>query len=160
MTDFTAIVDDREIVPDPDELDRLDIRFLGPEEGYHLLRNGRSYRCRIIDRPGGDKPLTVSINGRELEVRLEDDLDALIRRLGFRTVAATASGDARAPMPGLILDLMVAEGDEVRADQPLLVLEAMKMENVVKSGGAGTVQSVHVTRGEAVEKNQLLIEIA
>jgi len=54
---------------------------------------------------------------------------------------------------------MVAVGDEVAADTPLLILEAMKMENVLKSEGEGVVKSIAVTKGDAVEKKQLLIEI-
>ena len=62
-------------------------------------------------------------------------------------------------MPGLVLDVMVAEGDTVEAGTPLLILEAMKMENVLKSEGDGTIKSIKITKGEAVEKRQLLIEI-
>ena len=61
-------------------------------------------------------------------------------------------------MPGLIIDLKVKDGDQVKAGDPLLILEAMKMENIIKSPGDATVKSVKVTMGEGVEKNQVLIE--
>jgi biotin carboxyl carrier protein len=160
MSDYTVRIADRDIPISAADLDQLDIRYLGPEAGYHLIDGNRSYRCRVIDQPQRGKTLTVSVNGRRLEVRIEDELDKLIEQLGFRTLATAASGDARAPMPGLILEVTVAEGEDVSADQPLLVLEAMKMENVVKSSGEGTVRRIHVSQGEAVDKNQLLIEIA
>jgi biotin carboxyl carrier protein len=61
-------------------------------------------------------------------------------------------------MPGLIIDLKVKDGDQVKAGDPLLILEAMKMENIIKSPGDATVKSVKVRMGEGVEKNQVLIE--
>jgi biotin carboxyl carrier protein len=64
----------------------------------------------------------------------------------------------KAPMPGLIIDLKVKEGDAVKQNDPLIVLEAMKMENIIKSPGDGVVKSVKVTKGVSVEKNQVLIE--
>jgi len=64
----------------------------------------------------------------------------------------------KAPMPGLIIDLKVKEGDVVKLNDPLIVLEAMKMENIIKSPGEGTVKVVKVRKGQSVEKSQVLIE--
>jgi biotin carboxyl carrier protein len=61
-------------------------------------------------------------------------------------------------MPGLIIDLRVKEGDQVKAGDPLLILEAMKMENIIKASGDSIVKSLKVKKGETVEKNQVLIE--
>ena len=63
-------------------------------------------------------------------------------------------------MPGLILSIAVREGQQIKAGTPLLILEAMKMENVIKATGEGTVRRIAVRQGEAVEKRQLLIELA
>ena len=61
-------------------------------------------------------------------------------------------------MPGMIIDLRVKAGDQVKAGDPLLVLEAMKMENIIKAPGEGTVKQVKIKKGDTVEKNQVLIE--
>ncbi len=61
-------------------------------------------------------------------------------------------------MPGLIIDLRVKDGDAVMPGDPLLILEAMKMENMIKASAAGIVKSVKVKKGDSVEKNQVLIE--
>ena len=66
--------------------------------------------------------------------------------------------NVRAPMPGLIIDLKVRNGDTVKAGDALLILEAMKMENIIKAPGDATVKSVKVSKGDGVEKNQVLIE--
>jgi biotin carboxyl carrier protein len=60
-------------------------------------------------------------------------------------------------MPGMVLDVKVTEGDAVKKGDALLVLEAMKMENIIRSTGAGVVKKIHVKKGVAVEKSQVLI---
>lgn len=72
------------------------------------------------------------------------------------------SGDGRlkAPIPGLITRLMVQQGDNVEVGQPLLVLEAMKMENEIQASRNGIVSALHVTIGQSVTRNQLLAEIS
>ena len=64
----------------------------------------------------------------------------------------------KAPMPGKVLEVMVEVGQEVAKGEGLLILEAMKMENVLKAEDGGIVKSVNVSVGEAVEKNNVLIE--
>ena len=67
--------------------------------------------------------------------------------------------DVKAPMPGLVLGVSVEIGQEVQKGDGLLILEAMKMENVIKSVGEGIVKAIHIEQGKAVEKGQLLIEM-
>lgn len=64
----------------------------------------------------------------------------------------------KAPMPGLILQVMVAAGEEVKAGQPLVILEAMKMENVIKSPRDGRVRELKAIKGNTVEKGAVLIQ--
>ena len=66
----------------------------------------------------------------------------------------------KAPMPGMVLNILVEDGDTVTKDQAVVILEAMKMENVIKSPVDGTIKKVGVTKGVAVEKNTILIEFA
>ena len=78
--------------------------------------------------------------------------------MGFST-GSTKNVDAiHAPMPGLILEINVSIGQTVKEEDPLLILEAMKMENVIASPRTGTIKSISINKGEAVEKKQLLIE--
>ena len=65
--------------------------------------------------------------------------------------------DVKAPMPGLILDIKVRPGQEVKKGDPILILEAMKMENILKSPGDGVVKEIKVQTRQNVEKNQVLI---
>ena len=69
------------------------------------------------------------------------------------------SGDVKAPMPGLVVEVPVVVGQTVAKGDKVLILEAMKMENVIKAVGDGVVKAVHASQGQPVEKGQLLIEM-
>lgn len=90
-------------------------------------------------------------------------LDERMRTIRDLTAAAGASGGPRplmAPMPGLIVRIAVSEGERVEAGQGVVVMEAMKMENELRATSAGTVKTVHICPGMAVEKGALLLEFA
>jgi biotin carboxyl carrier protein len=105
------------------------------------------------------KEYSITINGRHYPAKVGDELDTLLQKMGMRDKAAGTMADVKAPMPGLVLDILVKEGDVVEKGNSLIVLEAMKMENVIKASGNGTVRSIRVKKRDAVEKNQLLIEM-
>jgi biotin carboxyl carrier protein len=91
-------------------------------------------------------------------VQAADRFDLLLKKLGLEDLAQAGASDLKAPMPGLVLETKVAPGTEVTAGQALVVLEAMKMENVLKAEADGVVKSVPIEKGQAVDKNQVLIE--
>ena len=78
--------------------------------------------------------------------------------LGMDNVASSKVNQIKAPMPGMVLNVLVNEGTEVKKGDVLLVLEAMKMENMLKSPTDGVIKKIAVQKGNAVEKNQLLIQ--
>ena len=98
--------------------------------------------------------------GRVREVTVEDERTRHIRLLAGTARVVDGYLTLKAPMPGLVLRVMVAVGDQVAAGAPLLALEAMKMENELKAGAPGVVTAVLVTPGQAVEKGQKLLELA
>jgi biotin carboxyl carrier protein len=85
-------------------------------------------------------------------------MDLLLAKLGIEHSAESAVKDVKAPMPGLIIDIALEAGQEVKKGDTLLILEAMKMENVIKCPADGIVSKVHIKKGESVEKNQILVE--
>jgi biotin carboxyl carrier protein len=129
-----------------------------PGGGFHILMEGRSYRAELVEYLPEEKLYSIKINGKILQVKLKDRYDLLLDQLGMSDLASQKINQIKAPMPGLILDIKVAPGDEVKKGDPLLILEAMKMENVLKSPGDGKVQAIVVKKGESVEKNQILIQ--
>ncbi len=104
------------------------------------------------------KTCTLKINGRLYTVELRDKFDLLLEKMGMNNTSAGKVNNIKAPMPGLIIDLKIKEGDVVKQNDPLLILEAMKMENIIKSPGEGTVKTIKVKKGASVEKGQVLIE--
>ncbi|MEX2230723.1 MAG: acetyl-CoA carboxylase biotin carboxyl carrier protein subunit [Cyclobacteriaceae bacterium] len=125
---------------------------------FHILMNQQSYRAEVVERDAAGKRFTIKINGRKYPVVLKDKFDVLLEKMGMNANAGARVNNVRAPMPGLIIDLKVKDGDEVKAGDTLLILEAMKMENIIKAPGDARVKSVKVKMGEGVEKNQVLIE--
>jgi pyruvate carboxylase subunit B len=131
--------------------------FTQVREGYvSLIVNGRSLPVSV--EPIGNDVLRVTIAGHRTEVRVKDERALLLEEFGLEEAGA-GGGAVHAPMPGLVLNVLVAEGDTVEADEGLLVLEAMKMENELSASSAGVVTAIHVATGDAVDKNALLIEI-
>jgi|SRR5690606_1561050 len=135
----------------------LDIARMG--EGYfHILAGNRGFRAEIVEKDEKGKQITVKVNGKMVSVILKDRFDTLLEEMGIQANAGSRVNHVRAPMPGLIVDLRVKDGDEVKTGDTLLILEAMKMENAIKAPGDAIVKSVKVRKGEGVEKNQVLIE--
>jgi len=129
------------------------------QEGYfHILLKGKSYRAEVVEMDAAAKRFVLKVNGRQYPVILKDRFDLLLEKMGMNTNTGARVNHVRAPMPGLIIQLKVKDGDKVEAGDTLLILEAMKMENIIKAPGDATVKSVKVKMGEGVEKNQVLIE--
>lgn len=127
-------------------------------EEKHLLRECKSFDIKIIGSNKHSKSYTVTVNGNSYNVAIEDELDQLITKMGFSLGSAKKVNSIKAPMPGLILDIIAQIGDQVNEGDNLIILEAMKMENVITSPRDGVIKSISVSKSETVEKNQLLIE--
>lgn len=128
------------------------------QNGRYLLRTGtKLYKIDNVSYDGSE--IEFSINGSWHKVSVKDEQDLLLDKLGFKTGNAVAEGILKAPMPGKILDVLVAEGDRVEQGQPLVILEAMKMENELKSPLDGTITSIAVEVGQSLEKNTFILEI-
>ncbi len=125
--------------------------------GFVAIKNNKSYFLEIVSNNFEEKSLVVKVNGNKYSLVVKDKYDALLQSLGLDNLNAKKVNDLKAPMPGLVLDVRVKEGDVVAKGDAILVLEAMKMENIIKSAGDGKVKKIHVQKGQAVEKNQLLI---
>ena len=134
----------------------LDLSKLSPNK-YHLLLNYKSYNLEVISYNKKSGEIAVKVNNRVVKVVVKTALDELLDKMGFSTNNVGHTKDIAAPMPGLILAVVVNEGDDVEKGDKLLVLEAMKMENIIKSPGSGKIKSITVTKGDSVESGQTLI---
>lgn len=128
------------------------------DNNYHVLHDNTSYKAEISALDFNKKSIQVKVNNNTYNVQLFNELDSLIKDMGFEIGSSKIVNDIKAPMPGLILEIAVKIGQEVNENDTLLILEAMKMENVLTSPRDGIIKSISVEKGNAVEKNQLLIE--
>ena len=125
---------------------------------YHILWQHKSYTVEVLESNFADKSFKFLINGQLFETSVKDPFDLLLEGLGMQTSINKKINNLKAPMPGLIQSVAVTQGQEVHKGDTLLVLVAMKMENVIKSSGTGIVKTLKISSGEIVEKNQVLIE--
>ena len=124
---------------------------------YHVLYKNKSYTVEVVSKGDQHKTALIKVNGKVYETGIEDRFDLLIKEMGLEGAVLQQAADVKAPMPGLVLKINVVVGQEVKKGDSLLVLEAMKMENMLKSASEGIVKTIHVHTGDKVEKNQVLI---
>jgi biotin carboxyl carrier protein len=157
-TPFKVAVNDRPYEVTPAEADMLDMIPMG-ENAFHILKNNKAYKAEIESVDYLNKTFVFKINGNKYTTKINDKYDRLIDQLGMKVGVAQKVGDIKAPMPGLVLEVSVVVGVQVLKGDKVMILEAMKMENVIKAAGDGVVKAVHISKGTAVEKGQLLIEM-
>ena len=129
------------------------------EGAFHILHEGKSFHATLLEADYLNHQFTMTVNGVRFSVHVADHFDRLVKQLGLHAGSSQKANHIKAPMPGLVLNLLVEAGQKVEKGDALLILEAMKMENVIKAAGEGVVKSVRVTKGAAVDKGQLLIEM-
>ncbi len=125
---------------------------------YHILYDNTSFNAKVSPSTSDNKYIEVTINSNTYNVNISNELDILIKDMGFELGSSKVVDNVKAPMPGLILDIHVKVGQEVKENDSLLILEAMKMENVLTSPRDGVITAIRVEKGDAVDKNKLLIE--
>ena len=125
---------------------------------YHILQNNTSFKAEITTANFNKKEYSVKVNNNTYTINISNDLDVLIKEMGFSIGSTKHINTIKAPMPGLILDINISVGQDVKEDDALLVLEAMKMENIITSPRDGVIKSISANKGDAIDKGQLLVE--
>ena len=125
---------------------------------FEVIYQGKSFKGEILNRDIENRKLRLKLNHRVFELKKSFVLDDLIAELGLDKVKVKQLKEITSPMPGRILNIQVQVGDHVKVGEPILSLEAMKMENILKSDGEGVVKSVVIAKDQVVDKGELLIE--
>lgn len=141
------------------DLEQLDLLKISNSK-FHLIENNKNYEISIEKSDFNSKNYSVKINNNAYNIHILNQLDQLIKHMGFSKSSIKKANNIKAPMPGLILSIDVKLNQAVVEGQVLLILEAMKMENSICAIKNGTIKSIHVKKGGAVEKGELLIEMA
>jgi len=141
-----------------DDISTQDILNISKDK-LHMLVQNESHQLEIVGRDLLQKTYQVKINSNIYEVKISNELDLLIKELGLSVGKAQLENEIKAPMPGLILEINIEEGQQVKQGDSLLVLEAMKMENTITAPSGATIKSVAIEKGQSVAKNELLVEM-
>lgn len=142
---------------DSSEIEALDILQKKPKS-FNVIENNISYSIDVEKTDLLQKHYKLKLNGTVYELKIKDSLDLLIDEMGLAEEANTLTNEIYAPMPGLLLEFQVKEGDTVSKGDALCVLEAMKMENTLVATRDGVIKAIHKEKGEPVDKGELLIE--
>jgi biotin carboxyl carrier protein len=168
MPRYQVVVDDKE----------FDVELEYRSEKYEIVINGRTLSVEshrlgesrsllLVDNQsvevdvranGVGREKTVFMKGLEIPVTVEDFHLAKLRRTAGMATGPAAESSLKAPMPGLMVDIKVEVGTQVKPGDPLVVIEAMKMENIIKARGKAIVKKVCVTDGQSVEKGDMILE--
>ncbi|ASZ10971.1 acetyl-CoA carboxylase biotin carboxyl carrier protein subunit [Chitinophaga pendula] len=128
-----------------------------PGGNFSIILDGRSYVAQVLHINKETKTAGIQIGQQIYEVNIEEPIDQLLAAMGIKDALTRKVNDIKAPMPGLVLKILVTPGQEIKKGDPVLILEAMKMENVFKSTTDAVVKDIKVTERTAVEKGEVLI---
>lgn len=106
-----------------------------------------------------DKTMTIRSSHRTFDLVFKDELDLVLDKMGIKRSSELISKNVKAPMPGKVLEVLAKVGDKLLKGDNILILEAMKMENVIKAEMDCTIKKINISKLENVEKNQVLIEL-
>lgn len=124
---------------------------------FHVISNNKSFNAEVIKHDAAEKTFHIRVNNNIYKVQVRDQYDVLLKELGLDALQSKKITDLKAPMPGLVVDIAVQEGQEVKKGDRIVVLEAMKMENILKAPSDATIKKVNVKKGSTVEKNEVLV---
>lgn len=150
--EYIVDIDNETVLVDGEPVS-VDLKKIGIDELYSMLFGGQSNELLIEANRYDYK---VTLRGEQYQVQVEDERT---RRLNATRKLVLPDGDiaVTAPIPGLVVKVLVADGDTIAEDQPLVILEAMKMENELRAVRPGRVKHVKVTAGQRVEQNAVLM---
>ena len=156
-TEFEVEVLSKETVVLNGETNNLDVISVS-ETKQHVLIGNKSYSIEQVSFDTEKKIATLKVNNRTYQVSLKDKYDLLLKELGMSNMATKVIKEIKAPMPGLVVSIEVEKGQEIKTGDPVIILEAMKMENVLKSPIDGIIKSIKAVKASTVDKNAVLIE--
>jgi len=133
-----------------------DVKQLSPSN-YNIIHNLNSYNVEVVSLDTLAKTAEIKVNGNTYTVSAKDQFDLLLDQLGMSNADASKVSDLKAPMPGLVLKIFVSEGDVIQKGDNLFILEAMKMENIIKAPADVVVKTIKMKPGDKVEKGQVLM---
>ena len=153
---LVEIIDEKHVSVDG-KVYEVDFESVSGQPVFSLIVDGKSHEGYVAQE---DDIWQVLLRGRLYPITVEDEREKRLRSAAGGGVAETGEFHLRAPMPGLVVTILVEEGHQVQKGQVLLILESMKMQNELKSPRDGTIGRVRVKAGETVEQKQTLLSVS
>lgn len=139
-------------------IDAADLIKKSPTE-FNIIKDHRSVNARLLESDISGKHVKIEVEGETFDIEIRDTLDQMLDQMGFNTVSTKHVKEVKAPMPGMVLEVSVTEGQELKEGERLLILSAMKMENSILLHADGKIKKIKVKAGQAVDKGQVLVEL-
>jgi len=155
LSSYTVTINNVKYEVSKADLDSLDIVERNGQ--FHIIHENHAHTSKCLSING--KALRLLVDGVTYDAEIMDSVDQMVAELGMDQLAQTVVKDIKAPMPGLILDILVEQGQEIKAGDPMLILEAMKMENVIKASSDCIVDTINKNKGDSVDKGEILISM-
>jgi len=124
---------------------------------FVITVDGKTMEADLVRYDKEAKQVTIRMKGKKYTVHLKESVDLLLDSLGIKAGANKKINNLKAPMPGLIIKILAKAGEHYKAGDPLLILEAMKMENVFKAAADVTIKEILMVEKSTVEKGQVLM---
>ena len=125
----------------------------------HLLLNQDSHNAELLEIDSNEKLLKLKFKGETISFGIKDDLDLLLEKISIDKNVKNDKLIIKAPIPGLIVNVLCKKGEDIKKGDTILVLEAMKIENTIKSPYQGLVKELYIKKGDKVEKGQVMVEM-
>lgn len=138
---------------------QVEFKMIG-DGSFRMTVDGRTREADLVKLDKETKEITLRMEGSKYTFQLKEPIDQLLEQLGMKAKGARKMNQLKAPMPGLISKVLAEVGKSYSAGEPLLILEAMKMENVFKAANDVVIKSISIQEKQSVEKGQILIEFA
>ncbi len=155
--DFTIDIDRDDHITIGDRPINIDLESIDGRSLFSLILDGASYEVFVELHEGR---YYVTIEGDRYEVQVEDERIKQLRELSGAKHEEAGELQIKAPMPGLVVDVIVSKGQHVSPGDGVVILEAMKMENEIRAPGAGIVDTIRVTAGQTVNQGDVMVELA
>jgi biotin carboxyl carrier protein len=142
-----------------EQVEAADLEQKSPTE-FNLVKDHKSVNAVLIKADQSAKMQTIEIEGVQYDIQIKDELDLMLDKMGYNPKAGKKIKKLIAPMPGKVLEISVSEGQQVHEGDKILILVAMKMENSIMINTEAIIKRIAVRAGQAVEKGQVLVELA
>ncbi len=156
--DFATKINGLEFGFTKKEIDGADIVKLDKDR-FNIIKNNKSYTLKVLENNLKLKQLTLEFDSQIYVVDIIDQMDILLKKMGFGDSGKKLITEVKAPMPGLVIEITAQLNQALKSGDKVMVIEAMKMENSIIMPSDAIIKNILVKKGDAVVKGQLLIEL-